>query len=404
MEVFVARQPIFNRDRKVVAYELLFRNGFQNFFSEIDGDKASFSVLSNSFLSIGMEKLTRGKPAFINFTRKLLLDEIASLFPSRLLAIEVLETVAPEQDIIDACWKMKKNGYKIVLDDFVFNENFLPLMEFADVIKVDFMLSSIAECRQLIHQYARKNLIFLAEKVETRDVFEQALSMGYSLFQGYFFSKPEIVSGREVPGYKHTYLQMLQEIHQPDVDFAKIESILKQDVSLSYKLLKFINSAAIGIRNDIQSIHQALVLLGLQEVRKWITVISLNRMGADKPLELLIVSLIRARFCEDLAPAAGMNPCSSDLFLTGLFSTIDALIDRPMQEILSTLPLTEQIKQALLGEPTPYRHVLEMILAMEKGDWNTCFHLGKKFNLPELLINKTYLNAIDWAQQVFQMK
>ncbi len=404
MDVFVARQPIFDRDRKVVAYELLFRDGFQNFFAEIDGDKATSSVLSNSFLSIGMEKLTRGKPAFINFTRKLLLDEIASLFPSHLLTIEVLETVEPEQDIIDACWKMKKNGYNIALDDFVFHEKFLPLIEIADVIKVDFMLSSIDECQRVIKQYGRKDLTFLAEKVETGEGFQKALSMGYDLFQGYFFSKPEIVCAREVPGYKHAYLQMLQEIHQPDVDFAKIESILKQDVTLSYKFLKFINSAALGVRNNIQSIRQALVLLGLKEVRKWITVISLNIIGDDKPQELLIVSLIRAKFCEGLASAVGLTPYSSDLFLMGLFSTIDALIDRPMKEILETLPLADRIKQALLGETTLYRHVLETILALEMGDWNACLQRCKEFDLPESLINKAYLDAIEWAQLVYKLK
>lgn len=402
MDIFVARQPIFDQHQKVVAYELLFRNGFQNCFQNtVNGDQATSTVLTNSFISIGMNELTRGKRAFINFTRNLLVDQVATIFPRDLLAVEILETIEPDQEVVNACRRLREKGYKIVLDDFVFDEKFIPLMQLADIIKVDFLLNDEQQRRRLVQQYQKLGIQFLAEKVETKEEFEKACQWGYSYFQGYFFCKPEIVTGKDIPGYKLNYLQILQEIHKPELNLNELENIIKRDVSLSFKLLKFINSAAFGIPREIKSIRQALVMLGSREIKKWVSLLVLNHMGSDKPKELTVNSLIRAHFCEEIAKKTSLQKDASDLFLMGLFSLIDAFMDRPMEEILKGLPISVDIRDALLGKQNVYRKVFEVVVNYEQGNWAQCEHLANELQLESAQISGGYLEAVEWAHQLF---
>ncbi|GAB4372327.1 MAG: HDOD domain-containing protein [Calditrichia bacterium] len=401
MEVMVARQPIFNHKQKVIAYELLFRNGFNNYFDYGDGDQATSQVLHNSFISIGMESLTRNTKAFINFTRNLLVDEVATIFPRELMVVEILETVEPDEAVIRACQRLKERGFTLVLDDFVFDPKFRPLIKLADIIKVDFLSTPWEECRRMVQRFDSPKIKFLAEKVETREALERAIQFGYHYFQGYFFSKPVIVSGRDIPGFKLIYLQLLQELHKQDFNYSKLESLIKKDVSLSYKLLKLINSSFFGLQRDIQSIRQALVLLGEREIRKWVTVIALSGMAQDKPEELIVTSLLHARFAESLAPLINMQTQSSELFLLGLFSLIDAFVDRPKSEILKGLPISDNVKSALLGEENPYRQVYDLIVAYERGNWVETAKFASQLNMDAQSISRLYLDSTKWINDIY---
>ena len=404
MEVFVARQPIFDRKQKVFAYELLFRSGFeQNFFDNSDGDASSKQVLTNSFLSIGMDTMTNGKKAFVNFTRKLLLDQVASIFPKDLMVVEILEDIEPDDEMVSACKKLKDLGYLLVLDDFVFAPGYENLINLVDIIKVDFIQTQGTERGTVIHDVGASRIEYLAEKVETQEDFEQAVDLGYSYFQGYYFSKPQIIAGHDVPAHKLNYLQILNEINQPEVDFDELEKVFKQDLSLSYKLLNYMNSVHFGFKNKIRSIKHALSLLGIDESKKWLSLFALQIIGKDKSEELLSMSLIRANSCEMIAPLIGCKNRASELFLMGLFSMIDALLDQPLEGILAKLPLADDIKKALLGEKNQMREVFELVVNYEKGDWVNVSEYAARLSVKETELIDIFQMALEKATQSFQL-
>ncbi|MCX8043341.1 MAG: HDOD domain-containing protein [Desulfobacterota bacterium] len=319
------------------------------------------------------------------------------MVPKNAIAVEILETVEPDAEVIKACRELKAAGYQMVLDDFVFHERYRPFVELADIIKVDFMATDAAQRKELLKECKALPVQFLAEKVETQETFEEAFEAGYSLFQGYFFSKPKIVTGRDIPGSKINYLRVLHEVNRPDAEFERIEEIIKRDVSLSYKLLRFINSAFFQFSVKVESIKHALILLGLKEIKKWVSVVALSSMGFDKPQELLTLSLIRARFCELLAAQVGLEKRAADLFMTGLFSLIDALIDRPMHVVLSDLPIAEDVKQALLGKDNPLRDVFGLVVAYERAEWNRASIYARKLRANEKDLPTLFLDSVNWA-------
>ncbi|NMB36315.1 MAG: HDOD domain-containing protein [Firmicutes bacterium] len=401
MDIFVARQPIFNQKQEVYAYELLYRSGINTFYSCLDGDRATSEVITNSFLLIGLETLTRGKIAFINFTKNLLEDEVAMLLPKEHIVIEVLQDIEPDEKTLRACRKLKKMGYRLALDDFVYDDKFIPLIELADIIKVDFLITDEREREALVRRIGPQGISFLAEKVETREDFIQAREMGYSYFQGYFFSKPLIVTSRDIPSYKLTFIRILQEIHKPEINFDRLEKLIKTDVSLSYKLLKFINSLLFGFYSEIRSIKQALAVLGEREIRKWLSLIALKSMGRNKPDELMITALCRARFCELVASRVGLGDRSSDLFLLGMFSLIDAFLDQPMAKILAALPIAEEIKLALLGRENRFQEVYALTLTYETGKWEDFSRYAARLGLEERVAKNFYIQSLESSQKFF---
>ncbi len=401
MEVFVARQPIFTKNKNVFAYELLYRSGKQNFYDHTDGDQATSDVITNSFSVIGIDTLTGGKPAFINFTQNLLKKEMATIIPPGSVVIELLEDIVPDEEILAACRKLKQLGYTLALDDFVAFNKISPLIDLADIIKVDFLKAKPDDWKAIPREIGNGRIRFLAEKVETLEQYEEAMACGYSYFQGYFFSKPEIFSGQDLAPYKLNYLRIIQEINRFGGDFDRIEEIVKQDVSLSYKLLRLINSAAFGLVTKVTSIKYCLVLLGIKEFVKWVTLVSLRNIGEDKPDELIILSLIRARFAELLAPEVGLRERSSDLFLMGMFSMIDALMDKPLQEIIDEIPVADDVKDALLGNVNPLREIYDVIIAYERGEWDVLAEKTARLDVPESEVSRLYITALQWVQQIF---
>lgn len=402
MEVFIARQPIFDKKLNVIAYELLYRNGNNNYYDFPNGDKATTELISNSLLTIGLDIITNGKKGFINFTENLLQNETALLLPKNKICIEILENVYPSKDIINACIKLKKLGYILALDDFVLKPQYLPFLDLVDIIKVDFKISSVKERKNIINIIGSNKIKFLAEKVETQEEFHEALDSGYSYFQGYFFSKPAVLSAQDVPPMKLNQIRMLKELNQPDIDFNEIENIIKMDVSLSYKLLKFINSADLGLKTEIHSIKHALVILGKEEIIKWISLIALKNLGADCPEELMINSVIRAKFAESIALSTDLKDRASDAFLMGLFSNIDALMNRPLSEILKDIALPEDIKEALLGTHNKFRQIYDLLIAYEHGNWvkSKCYAamvFPHGSNIPEM-----YIKSLKWSSHFLE--
>jgi len=401
IEVHVARQPIFDVSLNVFGYELLFRNNVTHSYDGLDGDQATYDVIANSFLVIGIETLTNGKKAFINFTTNSLKNSVPAMLPRELVAVEVLEDVIPDEEIINACKNLKKKGYLLVLDDFVFKPEYMPLIELTDIIKVDFRMTPRKERQEMIQRLSDYSIKFLAEKVETQEEFQDALEMGYSYFQGYFFCKPSILSSKSLPGYKTNYFHILQEINQPEIEFKQIEAIIRRDVSLSYQLLKFINSSVFGLKRTISSLQQALVLLGQKELMKWISLIALKNIANDKPGELILQSLIRARFAEKLAISKMLKQQAPDAFLMGMLSHIDVLLDRPLHEVLDEISLTEEIKNALLEtEHNLFSLLYKLIQSYERGDWKAYSGYVAEMGIDEREVMESYRESLVWAHEL----
>ena len=397
MEIYVARQPVFNKNKRLYGYELLFRDGLSNAFPDIDGDTATSKLLSNSFFSIGMNQLTSGKTAFINFPQSLLLKKVPMMFPSEKMIVEVLEDVDPTEQVISACNEIAKAGYSLALDDFVFKNEMQPLIELADIIKIDFMLTPIDEIQKMVRRFEGNNIKLLAEKIETYEEFENALSMGFLYFQGYFFSKPEIISGKEIAPYKITLLQIVGEANKKDCSFEKLEKLINRDVSISYKLLRYINSAFFKRACEISSIKHAIVLLGEMEVKRFISMVATAELASDKPDELVRASIIRARMCELLGLHSHNGADISELFLMGLFSLIDAMLDNNMEDIMQSLPLSKNIKQALLEEKGDLADYLKLVSSYESANWETFSSIISNINVDEKKLPEFYQEAVSWA-------
>jgi len=407
MDAFIARQPIFDMDQKVFAYELLFRSGLANFFDEKNADanqidQVSSKVIGDSVMIHGLDTLTAGKKGFYNVTRETLVKEYYAMLPQKDTVVEILESVQPDAEVIKACENLKQHGYALALDDFVYKDRYRALIDLADFIKVDFLATDHAEQQRLAECYAPKGIRMLAEKVETWEIFQEAKEMGYTYFQGFFFSKPVILTGKDIPAYKLHYLKILQEIQRSELDYNGIEEIIKLEMSLSYKLLRYINSAFFGWQSEIGSIQHALVLMGENEIKKWASLVALVNMAGDKAHELVIQAIVRSKFCEFLAPRFGQEKRSQDFFLLGMFSLLDAIMGCPLSEGLNKLPISEDIKEALLDGTGPMGDAFQLILAYEKGYWQDIAEIIEKLEISDEGISTFYLKALRWADQSFK--
>ena len=398
MDVFVARQPIFDRNRNIYGYELLFRGGMENVFPLIDGSTATSKLLSSSFFSVGIHQLAGGKRVFINFTRRLLVEKIPGMFPPETLVVEILENIPADTAVVDACRELHKAGYMLALDDFVWQENLQELVALADIIKIDFRSAGEEEIGAMLEQIGGDSKRLLAEKIETHEEFSRAVEMGFALFQGYFFSRPEIIIGKDISSLKMNMLQIILEVNKPEFDVRELEKIINRDLSLSYKLLRYINSAFFRRVKEISSIRQAIILLGEREVRRFVSFVAASELSTDKPNELLRTSITRARFCESLcgrdAPAQ-----ASKHFLVGLFSLIDAMLDNTMEKLLEALPLSEEIKSALVDNQGPLAEYLDLVTDYERGLWDSCLRRIHALGLDPARVIDGYVAAIEWAQR-----
>lgn len=404
-ESFIARQPIFDRRLQVYGYEILYRAARQDDHAVIqDGDRASFCVLHNLFFSMGTEIFAGGRKAFVNFTQNLLLDEAPYLLPREWAVIEILEDVEPTPAIHKACQRLKENGYLLALDDVVtLQDAYRELLALVDIVKVDFRAASPDIQAQVARDLGSRVPHLLAEKTETREEFHKALESGYTLFQGYFFSRPVIIQRKDVPVSKINALKLVGELNRSRMDVDAVHAVIKRDPALVYKLLRYINSAFFGLRHRVTSIRHALALLGEREIRKWATLSVYSRLTAKQPYELVKLSLIRAQFLELLADLVGMAAEKDQLFLMGIFSVMDTLLGRPMEEALQEVPLEDEIREALLGGINRYRVLFEIVLAYEQAKWETLLQIASQLRLDASSLTSRYLQAVEWTERVIRV-
>ena len=394
-DAFIGRQPIFDRNIKVYAYELLYRHGFVNYAVIDDDDAASGTVLINLLLEIGLNNLVGQHKAFCNFPKGFLLQEKDLSFAADRLVVEVLETVEAEEGIVGAVRGYAERGHLIALDDFVYREELRPLVELADLIKIDVMdlgMEKVAEQVRILNDI--KPLKFLAEKVETKEEFKQCLDLGFDYFQGYFFSKPVVVTGKKLPPARIAMLQLMSELQNVEVSMERIEEIIQADVNLSVKLLRQVNSSYYNSINEVTSIKQAIVRVGLQHIRTWASVMMMGSVS-DKPDELMTMALVRGKMCELLALQQNMQD-ETGYFTVGLFSLLESILDTPMEKILAELPLSDDINNALLSSDGNMGAVLRCVTNYEQADWAAVAN----HDISQDDLVASYCKAVAWAEKV----
>ena len=397
MDVYMARQPIFDRNMSVFGYELLYRKSMNNFYEGTDDNQATAELLNNAFLTMHFPELTGGGKAFINFSKDMLLDDIPMLLPAQSTVVEVLERVEIDEDVVEVCRKLREKGYIIALDDFVFSEQYLPLLDIAHIIKVEFPAVDHDDQRRLIKTYRHK-IRFLAEKVETREDYQTAYDMGYEYFQGYFFSKPVILREKEVPPLNANLIHVMELLDQDDPEYQQLAEIIGTDLGLSFKLLKLANTVYFGSKYEIRHIKQALVRLGFIEIKKWIYIMLMKGIQTVENKELIQTCFIRAKFMEQLAVEIGAESKQFEYFLTGMFSSIDVLTNKDMEEITKELILPDSVRDALLGQEGYIKYALDMVINYELLLWDGLDQLAGGAVRGDLV--NMYLEAILWAMNL----
>jgi c-di-GMP-related signal transduction protein len=398
----LARQPILTADEKVLGYELLFReNPEENRFTpDGDGESATSSTI-DTLNVLGLDVVCDGRLAFINCTHQMLLKGYVALLPSDQVVVEILESVPADEGTLTACRGLKQAGFLIALDNFAPGDAREALVPYAGFIKVDIRKIAPRESAALAARYGRQCRM-LALKVQTREDFLAAREGGFTLFQGYFFRRPERMRARKIPANQATYLRVLQAISRKELDFTEIEDLVKHEAALCYRLLRYLNSPLLGLSSPVQSVRHALNLLGERELVRWLRMATTLVMGQDKCSDLVLSSLVRARFCELLAPK--IEHGQSDLFLMGMLSLMDAILEVPMGVVLEGIALDPDTKAELLrtktGSETPLSAICALMVARELGDWEGVTAQGKKLNLSLPCMNRAYNEALTWARQV----
>lgn len=398
MYFYAARQPILNRNKELIGYELLFRDSLENVFPNINEDEATSRLIEGSQLSLGLEDMTGDKPAFINFTLETLVKGYAKTLGTKEVVVEILETVQPGKRLLAAVKELKEMGYTIALDDYKHAPVWRHFYPFVDIIKIDWLDTSIEQIKEIIEQTKDfPSIQFLAEKVETPEQFEQAMELGFHYFQGFFFAKPEVVQSRALAPNEMTLAELLYQTSSPEMDLKKVTEVFERDVNLSYKLLRYSNSAAFKRRAEISTIKQALVVLGIEELKRFLSVLFTAQVASDKPPELMRLCLTRAKFAELLSEQAGQYQESSKAFLTGMLSLIDGILDQSMESILEKLPLSEEIKLAILKREGRLAEYLGLVEAYEKAKWNEANEIQAQLKLNADEIPTAYHDALQWA-------
>ena len=400
----VASQPIFNIKKEIFGYELLYRAGPDSpSYDAIDGTTATKDVLVTAFSDIGIQAITGGKKAFVNFTSELVLDELPHMLSSDILVVELLEDVRPTPPILEACRRLKRRGYLLALDDFAYDESLEPLIDLADIIKIDFMRTSLDDIKRAVAKINRnRRKILLAEKIETYEDFDLAVSLGFNLFQEFFFCRPVVQNGKCSDTMQVSKLQLLRYISDPEVSFYALANVIKRDLVLSYRLLKIVNSAYYGLEYTVTGILHALLILGLNEVKKWISLIIFNQMKTNKPHELIRAALIRGLFMEKVAVFQRRRKQRDEYFLVGLFSLAEAIMDAPIENILQETHLTEEITEPLITGKGIKAELVRVIHHIERAQWEEAEAAAKRANLTLSRAAQFYIEAMTDANKVLR--
>lgn len=396
--VFVARQPIFTPELRVWGYELLFRHQHATSASVVDGDLATARVIADGYALV-REGMQSSRKLLVNFPAGSILGGSARALPCDRVVIEILETVEPDPEILDACRRLKADGYLLALDDFVGQPGFEPLLELADIVKVDVLGMTPERIEAIFASLQRDGAQLLAEKVENRAVFEHTRELGFSLFQGYFFSRPEVVPGRKITTSQLSRLRLLAEISDPRIDVAGLARIVGSDPGLSHRLLRHLGSAAFGRRGPVRSISQAALCLGRVALTQWLRVVLVSDLGTTPvSREAASLAMQRARFLQQLAGVSRVRSESADsLFMLGLLSLVDAMLGLPMEDVCNELPLHPRHRAALCGEASPTRAWLDLVNALERAEWSVAMTLLEDVGVAPDQASRMYTEAHAWA-------
>ena len=395
---YVARQPVMDRRNRVHGYELLFRAGPETVFRG-NGDLATRTMLDNTVM-FGLERLTGGLPAFVNCTRESLTEDLVSVLPSSMTVLEILEDLEPSPRLIEACRNLKTAGFRIALDDFKWKPEMEPLVAMADYIKVDFRQTNAAERARLLERLSGFTVALVAEKVETEAEYKQACGEGFALFQGYYFCRPVLLKNGKVPANRSLHLQILTMLRDDSLELRKLTNLVKQDASLTYRLLRLVNSPMCAVRQEIRSILAALLAVGEDTFRKLATLAITSELSHGQPEELLRLAFVRGRFCELIAELCGRD--STEQFLLGMLSLLEAMLRTPMTELIPHLPLRAEIHDALLRKTNHESELLEWLEFHEHGDWAGCDRMAQKIGLEEAILVEGYADAIVWAEDALR--
>ena len=400
MYFYAARQPILDSEKKLYGYELLFRDSIDNVFPDIDADEATTKIVEASQFNMGIGDFTGNKPAFINFT----LETIKQGYPLTLstdeVVIEILETVKPGKQLLSLCKELHEKGYVLALDDYIHQKVWAHFYPYIQIIKIDWQdctIETINEIKTAIKDHPHIKL--LAEKVETYEEYNKAVELGFELFQGFFFSKPEMVKTKSLSPSQMAMAELLYETSKPELDLVNITSVFERDVSLSYKLLRYANSATFKRRTEISTIKQALVTLGAGELKRFLGLMFATNVNPDKPSELITSAMIRAKFCELVAEDINASVDTSIAFLTGLLSLIDAILDESIETVLEKLPLAEEIKSALLTQKGVLAALIKLVDLIEHAQWQQLAAVMEKLGLEKDKTTHHYTEAIAWANE-----
>jgi len=400
MYFYAARQPILDINKDLYAYELLFRDSIDNVFPDVDGDEATSKMVEASKFNMGISEFTSNKPAFINFTLETLSKGYPEMLSPDELVVEILETIKPGKRLLALCKDLFEKGYILALDDYQHQsvwEHFYPYIK---IIKIDWQISSIDDIKAVIKAIEKfPHIKLLAEKVETYEEYNQAVELGCELFQGFFFAKPEMIKTKTLSPSQVSMAELLYETSKPDLDLVNITSIFERDVTLSYKLLRYANSAIFKRRTEISTIKQALVILGVKELKRFIGLMFTANINPDKPSELINAAMARAKFCELAADNIKGNVNSSIAFLTGLLSLIDAILDEEIETVLAKLPLAQEIKDTLLTKEGDMAILIQLVQYIEHAQWDDSTTAIEKLGLTKEQTIEDYNQALAWADE-----
>jgi len=391
---YVARQPILDLRGRLHGYELLFRGGPELVFRG-DGNLATRTMLDNSVI-FGLEKLAGGVAAFVNCTTEALTQALVEVLPPSMTVLEILETIEPTPALIEACRRLKAVGFRLALDDFTWKPGIEPLVELADYIKVDFILTGARERKKLLHRLSNYAVALVAEKVETNDDYQQARAEGFTLIQGYYFCRPVLLKNRNVPANRLSHIEILRLLQDESIDLRKLTRLVKRDASLTYRLLRLINSPLWAVRQEVCSVQGALIAVGEDVFRRIATLAITSELNGDQPEEVLRMAFVRGRFCELAAGMCALN--STEQYLLGLLSLLPAMLRLPMEELTPALPLRKEIRQALEGANLPEGGLLAWLVNHEHGDWAACDSIAKARNLDRERLQHCYAEAVAWAE------
>ncbi|GFD69065.1 histidine kinase [Alteromonas sp. KUL156] len=402
MFAYVARQPIFDVDREVYAYELLFRIGEENCFPDIPPDEATSKILTSTHLSLGIEEITGDKKAFINFHRDTLMFRFPTSLDANKVVIEIVETVEVDEALVSACKHIRGLGYPIALDDYDMKGKWEAFLPFTSIVKIDITEIAHEKIPALVERFKSQNIKLVAEKIETYEEFNKFKAMGFDFFQGYFLAKPEIVKHRKLGPSSLTMMELLSLSSQAKLNFDEVNKIIERDPSLTYLLLRFINNPMVNKRHKITSLKHALTFMGEVEVKKFISLLALANLSDGQPTELLQMALVRAKFCELVFSQlqASDNPLKG--FLTGLLSLLDAMMEQRIDDLVSKVPISDDVKTALCGGPGMLRHCLTLVQLFERAKWAGIQQFAAKYAISQDLLHSYYNEAIKWAKHIHQ--